>query len=104
MASSRVVLRRFDSRSRRQVTEERGVTASAGGVSYERGPHRRHDMDKNETVEAKGESEGMTAKGASCAVCGKPRGEWKQRGGRGVEKNGVPCCSEQCAERLDEAR
>lgn len=59
-------------------------------------------MPQEETVEAKGESEGMTAKDASCAVCGKPRKEWKRNGGRGVEKDGVLCCSESCAERLNE--
>ena len=58
-------------------------------------------MGQVETVEAKGESEGMTAKDASCAVCGKPRGEWTARGGRGVEKEDVVCCCAVCAEQLD---
>jgi hypothetical protein len=56
----------------------------------------------NETPEAKGESEGMTAKDASCATCGRPRREWRENSGKGVEKDGLLCCSRACAERLND--
>lgn len=59
-------------------------------------------MSAQETMEAKGESEGMNAEGASCGVCGKPRSEWKNNGGRGVEKDGVLCCCRLCADRLND--
>ena len=56
-------------------------------------------MKEKETPEAKGESEGLSSVGMSCAACGLPLAEWKENAGKGVKKEGVLYCSQACAEK-----
>ena len=52
---------------------------------------------EKETPEAKGESEGLSSTGMSCAACGLPLAEWKENQGKGFKKDDVMYCSQNCA-------
>jgi hypothetical protein len=54
---------------------------------------------KDETPEARGESEGLSSTGMACAACGLPLAEWKENEGKGVKKDEVMYCSQDCAEK-----
>lgn len=57
---------------------------------------------KQERPEASAESEGMSSVDLSCSVCGKPREDWVENEGEGVERDGLVYCSEHCAQTSEE--
>jgi hypothetical protein len=57
---------------------------------------------QEEKPEAKGEVEGMSAISLSCIKCGKPREDWTENEGQGVDRGGLPYCSEECANAPEE--
>jgi len=58
---------------------------------------RRWAASRKEPADAKGESEGMSSTGLSCAKCGLPRDDWKENNGQGFFRDELDYCSLRCA-------